>query len=57
MASSLLPVLGRGVSVPMPVILIGALDGMVMSGIIGLFIGAVLLAVHGVGRPETTGNI
>jgi len=37
--------LGRGVDVPMPVILIGALGGMVMSGIIGLFIGAVLLAV------------
>ena len=37
--------LGRGVDVPMPVILIGALGGMVVSGIIGLFIGAVLLAV------------
>lgn len=37
--------LGRGVEVPMPVILIGALGGMVTSGIIGLFIGPVLLAV------------
>ncbi|MGZ8312963.1 MAG: AI-2E family transporter [Allosphingosinicella sp.] len=37
--------LGRGVSVPMPVILIGALGGMVTGGIIGLFIGPVLLAV------------
>lgn len=37
--------LGRGVDAPMPVILIGALGGMVTSGIIGLFIGAVLLAV------------
>jgi predicted PurR-regulated permease PerM len=37
--------LGRGVDVPMPVILIGALGGMIMSGIIGLFVGAVLLAV------------
>lgn len=37
--------LGRGVNVPMPVILIGALGGMVISGIIGLFIGAVVLAV------------
>ena len=37
--------LGRGVDVPMPVILIGALGGMVSAGIIGLFIGAVLLAV------------
>lgn len=37
--------LGRGVDVPMPVILIGAIGGMVSAGIIGLFIGAVLLAV------------
>ena len=37
--------LGRGVEAPMPVILLGALGGMIMSGIIGLFIGAVLLAV------------
>ncbi|MDO9322566.1 MAG: AI-2E family transporter [Pseudomonas sp.] len=37
--------LGRGVSVPMPVILIGALGGMIASGIIGLFIGPVMLAV------------
>ena len=37
--------LGRGVEVPMPVVLIGALGGMVTSGILGLFIGPVLLAV------------
>ena len=37
--------LGRGVAVPMPVVLIGALGGMVTSGIIGLFIGPVILAV------------
>ncbi|MET0049670.1 MAG: AI-2E family transporter [Candidatus Thiodiazotropha sp.] len=37
--------LGRGVDVPMPVILIGALGGMVSAGIIGLFIGAVILAI------------
>lgn len=37
--------LGRGVDVPMPVILIGALGGMVTGGIIGLFIGPVVLAV------------
>ncbi|MDD0842703.1 AI-2E family transporter [Pseudomonas sp. Gutcm_11s] len=37
--------LGRGVDVPMPVVLIGALGGMVVGGIIGLFIGPVLLAV------------
>jgi predicted PurR-regulated permease PerM len=37
--------LGRGVAVPMPVILIGALGGMVSGGIIGLFIGPVTLAL------------
>ena len=37
--------LGRGVEVPMPVILIGALGGMMMSGVVGLFIGAVVLAL------------
>jgi len=37
--------LGRGVEAPMPVILLGALGGMVTGGIIGLFVGAVLLAV------------
>jgi predicted PurR-regulated permease PerM len=37
--------LGRGVDVPMLVILIGALGGMVAGGIIGMFIGGVLLAV------------
>lgn len=37
--------LGRGVDAPMPVVLIGALGGMVISGIIGLFIGAVLLTM------------
>jgi predicted PurR-regulated permease PerM len=37
--------LGRGVAVPMPVILIGALGGMVSGGIVGMFIGAVVLAV------------
>lgn len=37
--------LGRGVEAPMPVILLGALGGMVSGGIIGMFVGAVLLAV------------
>ncbi|MCY1396979.1 putative transport protein YdiK [compost metagenome] len=37
--------LGRGVDVPMPVVLIGALGGMVVKGVIGLFIGPVILAV------------
>jgi len=37
--------LGRGLDVPMPVVLIGAIGGMVSLGIIGLFIGPVALAV------------
>lgn len=37
--------LGRGVDVPMLVILIGAIGGMIFSGIIGLFTGAVVLAL------------
>ena len=37
--------LGRGVDVPMLVILIGAIGGAVSQGIIGLFIGAVVLAL------------
>ena len=37
--------LGRGVDVPMPVILLGALGGMATGGILGMFIGAVLLSI------------
>jgi len=37
--------MGRGVDIPMLVILIGALGGMMMFGIIGLFVGAVVLAI------------
>ena len=37
--------LGRGVNVPMPVILVGALGGMAAAGIIGMFVGATLLAL------------
>ena len=37
--------LGRGVDAPMPVILLGALGGMAAAGIVGLFAGAVLLAL------------
>ena len=37
--------LGRGVDVPMPVILFGALGGMASAGILGMFVGAVLLAM------------
>ncbi len=44
--SFLKPILmGRGVDIPMMVILIGALGGMMLSGIIGLFIGAVVVAI------------
>jgi len=37
--------LGRGVDVPMPVILLGALGGLASAGILGMFVGAVLLAL------------
>ena len=37
--------LGRGVDAPMPVILLGALGGMATTGILGMFIGATLLAL------------
>ncbi len=36
--------LGRGVEVPMPVILLGAIGGLILHGIIGLFVGAIVLA-------------
>jgi len=37
--------LGRGVDAPMPVILIGALGGLATAGILGMFVGATLLAL------------
>ena len=37
--------LGRGMSTPMLVILLGAIGGMILSGIIGLFVGAIVLAL------------
>ena len=37
--------LGRGVDAPMPIILLGALGGMVTAGLIGLFVGSVLLSL------------
>jgi len=37
--------LGRGMAIPMLVILLGAIGGMIMSGIIGLFVGAIVLAL------------
>jgi predicted PurR-regulated permease PerM len=37
--------LGRGVDIPMLVILLGAIGGMLAFGVLGLFVGAVVLAV------------
>lgn len=37
--------LGRGVDAPMPIILIGAIGGMIVAGIVGLFVGAVVLTL------------
>jgi predicted PurR-regulated permease PerM len=37
--------LGRGVDAPMPIILLGALGGMATGGILGMFVGATLLAL------------
>ena len=37
--------LGRGVDVPMPVMLLGALGGMASGGILGMFVGATLFAI------------
>lgn len=38
-------VMGRGVDVPMLIILLGAIGGMIFSGILGLFTGAIILAL------------
>ena len=37
--------MGRGLDIPMPVILLGAIGGMVAAGIIGLLAGAVVLSI------------
>ncbi len=37
-------ILGRGLAVPMPIILIGAVGGMISGGILGMFVGAAFLA-------------
>ena len=37
--------LGRGVDAPMLVILLGAIGGMLLSGVVGLFTGSVILAL------------
>jgi predicted PurR-regulated permease PerM len=36
--------LGRGSDTPMPVILIGAIGGLLLHGLIGLFVGAVVFS-------------
>jgi predicted PurR-regulated permease PerM len=42
----LIPMLmGRGVDIPMLVILIGAIGGMILMGMVGLFLGAVVFAL------------
>ncbi len=38
-------VMGRGVDVPMLVIMLGAIGGMMSAGILGLFIGAIILGI------------
>lgn len=37
--------LGRGLDLPMAVVFVGAIGGMIYSGVIGLFVGAVVLAL------------
>jgi predicted PurR-regulated permease PerM len=37
--------LGRGMTIPVPILLIGAIGGLVQSGVLGLFIGAIILAL------------
>ncbi|BAJ03112.1 AI-2E family transporter [Shewanella violacea] len=37
--------MGRGVDIPMLVILLGAIGGMLMSGVVGLFVGAVVMGL------------
>ena len=37
--------IGHGLEVPMPIILLGVIGGVIAYGLVGLFIGAVLLAV------------
>jgi len=37
--------IGHGLEVPMPIILLGVIGGVMAFGLVGLFIGAVVLAV------------
>ena len=38
-------ILGRGVDAPMPVVLLGALGGLATAGVLGMFVGATILAL------------
>lgn len=49
-------VMGRGVDAPMLVILLGAIGGMIMSGILGLFTGAIALALGYILYTHWLGN-
>lgn len=48
--------IGHGLEVPMPVILLGVIGGVIAYGLVGLFIGAVLLAVGYVLMREWLGQ-
>jgi predicted PurR-regulated permease PerM len=48
--------IGHGLEVPMPVILLGVIGGVIAYGLVGLFIGAVLLAVGWVLMMEWLGS-
>jgi predicted PurR-regulated permease PerM len=48
--------IGHGLEVPMPVILLGVIGGVIAYGLVGLFIGAVLLAVGWVLMLEWLGT-
>jgi predicted PurR-regulated permease PerM len=39
------PLLAKGLSTPMPVILIGVLGGTLVHGVIGLFVGPIVLSI------------
>jgi predicted PurR-regulated permease PerM len=44
-AGTLRPLVAKGLSTPMPVILIGVLGGTLVHGIIGLFVGPIVLSI------------
>jgi predicted PurR-regulated permease PerM len=54
--------IGHGLEVPMPIILLGVIGGVIAYGLVGLFIGAVLLSVGWVllrewlEQPQATTN-